>query len=80
MKKSRHFSAKVSLFGAMILLVSLATTLTFAADYKLRIACSHKPVSPWVQAAQYFEKELEALSGGRIDVTVHHSATSGEYP
>lgn len=75
MKKSKHFSAKVSLLLAAMLLVSLAATPVFAAEYKLRIAVSHKPVSPWVQAAQYFEKELEALSGGRIDVSVHHSAT-----
>ena len=77
MKKSKHFSAKVSLLLAAMLLVSLAATPVFAAEYKLRIAVSHKPVSPRVQAAQYFEKELEALSGGRIDVSVHHSATLG---
>ena len=77
MKTSRHFSVKVSLFLATILLVSFATTQIYAAEYKLRIACSHKPISPWVQAAQYFEKELEALTGGRIDVSVHHSATLG---
>ncbi len=77
MKQSRHFAVKVSLFLATILLVSFATTQIYAADYKLRVACSHKPVSPWVQAAQYFEKELEALTGGRIDVSVHHSATLG---
>ena len=77
MRKSKHFSAKLSLFLAAILLVSFAATPVFAADYKHRIACSHKPVSPWVQAAQYFEKELEALTGGRVDVTVHHSATLG---
>ncbi len=68
MKKSRHFSVKVSIVLATILLVSLVATPIFAAEFKLRIACSHKPVSPWVQAAQYFEKELEALTGGRIDV------------
>ena len=61
--RSRHFSVKVSLCFVMILLVSLAATQIYAAEYKLRIACSHKPVSPWVQAAQYFEKELEALTG-----------------
>ena len=77
MKKSRNFAVKVSLILTAMLLVSLATTPMYAADYKLRIACSHKPVSPWVQAAQYFEKELEALTDGRIDVTVHHSATLG---
>ena len=77
MKKLRNFAVMVSLILATILLVSLATTPIYAADYKLRIAVSHKPVSPWVQAAQYFEKELEALTGGRIDVTVHHSATLG---
>ena len=77
MKKSKTLSVKVSLLLAAMLLVSLAATPLFAAEYKLRIACSHKPVSPWVQAAQYFEKELEALTGGRIDVTVHHSATLG---
>ncbi len=77
MQKSRQFSTGVSLLLAALLLVSLAAAPSFAAEYKLRIACSHKPVSPWVQAAQYFEKELEALSGGRIDVTVHHSATLG---
>jgi tripartite ATP-independent transporter DctP family solute receptor len=77
MKKSRQFSVNVSLLLATMILVSLATTPIYAADYKLRIACSHKPISPWVQAAQYFEKELEALTGGRIDVSVHHSATLG---
>jgi len=77
MQKSRQFSTMVSLLLAALLLVSLAAAPGFAAEYKLRIACSHKPVSPWVQAAQYFEKELEALSGGRIDVSVHHSATLG---
>jgi tripartite ATP-independent transporter DctP family solute receptor len=77
MQKSRQFSTRVSLLLAALLLVSLAAAPGFAAEYKLRIACSHKPVSPWVQAAQYFEKELEALSGGRIDVSVHHSATLG---
>jgi tripartite ATP-independent transporter DctP family solute receptor len=77
MQKSRQFSTGVSLLLAVMLLVSLAAAPGFAAEYKLRIAVSHKPVSPWVQAAQYFEKELEALSGGRIDVSVHHSATLG---
>jgi hypothetical protein len=42
---------------AGLLLVSLGTSPLLAAEYKLRIACSHKPISPWVQAAQYFEKE-----------------------
>jgi len=77
MTKSRRLTVMVSLLGVAMLLVSLATSPVFAAEYKLRIACSHKPESPWVQAAQYFEKELEALSGGRIDVSVHHSATLG---
>ena len=77
MKKSKQFSIKVSLVLVMVFLVSLAASPGFAAEYKLRIAVSHKPVSPWVQAAQYFEKELEALTNGRIDVSVHHSATLG---
>ncbi len=77
MKQSKHFSMMVSLLLAAMLLATLAVDSGFAAEYKLRIACSHKPVSPWVQAAQYFEKELEALSGGRINVSVHHSATLG---
>ena len=77
MKQSKHFSMMGSLLLAAMLLVTLAVESGFAAEYKLRIACSHKPVSPWVQAAQYFEKELEALSGGRINVSVHHSATLG---
>ena len=77
MNRSKSFSVTVLLVLAGLLLVSLAATPILAAEYKLRIACSHKPVSPWVQAAQYFEKELEALSGGRINVSVHHSATLG---
>jgi tripartite ATP-independent transporter DctP family solute receptor len=77
MNRSRGFSVTTLLVLAGLLLVSFAATPLLAADYKLRIAVSHKPVSPWVQAAQYFEKELEALSGGRINVSVHHSATLG---
>ena len=77
MNRSKSFSDEVLFVLAGLLLVSLAATPILAAEYKLRIACSHKPVSPWVQAAQYFEKELEALSGGRINVSVHHSATLG---
>ena len=76
MMKSRHLRFKALLLAA-ILLLSFAASQIYAADFKLRIACSHKPVSPWVQAAQYFEKELEALTGGPIDVSVHHSATLG---
>jgi tripartite ATP-independent transporter DctP family solute receptor len=77
MTKSRHLMVMVSLLLATMFIVSFATTQIYAAEYKLRIACSHKPDSPWVQAAQYFAKELEALSGGRIEVSVHHSATLG---
>lgn len=70
-------SKKLSILWVTLLVVVFASASALAADYKLRIACSHKPVSPWVQAAQYFEKELEALSKGQIDVSVHHSATLG---
>lgn len=77
MENPRYRSIKVLFLMAAVLLVSFTNTQIYAADYKLRIACSHKPVSPWVQAAQYFEKELEAVTDGRIDVSVHHSATLG---
>lgn len=75
--KSKARVGNVLVVLAAALMVVFAATQIYAADYKLRIACSHKPVSPWVQAAQYFEKELEALTEGRIDVSVHHSATLG---
>jgi tripartite ATP-independent transporter DctP family solute receptor len=68
---------KVSIVLTSLLAMLFVCGTVHASDFKLRIACSHKPVSPWVEAAQYFEKELEALSGGRIDVSVHHSATLG---
>ncbi len=77
MKGARKLSVVVAVCLAALILTSFSAPFAEAADYKLRIACSHKPVSPWVQAAQYFEKELEALTGGRIDVSVHHSATLG---
>lgn len=77
MKSHVNISRKRSIFCLTMFVALLATVSSYAADFKLRIACSHKPVSPWVQAAQYFEKELEALSKGRIDVSVHHSATLG---
>jgi TRAP-type transport system periplasmic protein len=76
--RSGQLTMKASLFLVALLLISFSTTQqSYCAEYKLRIACAHKPDSPWVQAAQYFEKELEALSGGRMDVSVHHSATLG---
>lgn len=77
MKKLRHLTVVVSFFLAAMLLVSFTTTRVHAAEYKIRVAITHKPESPWVQAAQYFGKELKALSGGRIEVDVHHSATLG---
>jgi tripartite ATP-independent transporter DctP family solute receptor len=77
MTKLRRVTVVGLLVSFAMLLLSFAPDQAYAAEYKLRIAITHKPESPWVQAAQYFERELEALSGGRIDVSVHHSATLG---
>ena len=76
MKKSKHFSVKVSILLATILLVSIVATPIFAAEFKLRIACSHKPVSPWVQAAQYFEKELEAHANRPLKIGSFSAASN----
>ena len=76
-ERLRNAKVKISILTAALLFVSLGTTQLFAADYTIRVALAHAPSSSWVKAMQFFEKELEQLSGGRIDVKVHHSATLG---
>jgi tripartite ATP-independent transporter DctP family solute receptor len=77
MKRFRPGRGKISILLASFLLFSLGATQLFAADYTIRVALAHAPSSSWVKAMQLFGKELEQMSGGRIDVKVHHSATLG---
>jgi tripartite ATP-independent transporter DctP family solute receptor len=77
MKRFKPGRGKILILLASLLLFSLGTTQLFAADYTIRVALAHAPSSSWVKAMQLFEKELEQMSGGRIDVQVHHSATLG---
>ena len=78
-ERLRDAKVKISILAAALLLVSLGATQLFAADYTIRVGLAHAPDSSWVQAMQYFGKELGQMSGGRIDVKVHHSATLGTF-
>ena len=78
-ERLRNPRVKISILAAALLLVSLGATQLFAADYTIRVGLAHAPDSSWVQAMQYFGKELGQMSGGRIDVKVHHSATLGTF-
>jgi tripartite ATP-independent transporter DctP family solute receptor len=78
-ERLRNARVKISILAAALLLVSLGATQLFAADYTIRVGLAHAPSSSWVQGMQYFGKELGQMSGGRIDVKVHHSATLGTF-
>lgn len=78
-ERLRGAMVKISIFAAALLFVSLGATQLFAADYTIRVGLAHAPDSSWVQGMQYFGKELGQISGGRIDVKVHHSATLGTF-
>ena len=79
MKRFRPGRGKISILLASFLVFSFGATQLFAADYTIRVALAHAPSSSWVQAMQVFGKELEQMSGGRIEVKVHHSATLGTF-
>jgi C4-dicarboxylate-binding protein DctP len=63
--------------GKKIILASVATTLfatsSFAAQYVLKFSHVVSENTPKGQAAKFFEKRLEELSDGRIDVQVYPS-------
>jgi tripartite ATP-independent transporter DctP family solute receptor len=78
-RRSRDAEVTIFIFAAALLFVALGTTQLFAADYTIRAALAHAPSSSWVQGMQFFGKELEQMSGGRMEVKVHHSATLGTF-
>jgi tripartite ATP-independent transporter DctP family solute receptor len=45
--------------------------------YILRLATVVAPPHPWVEMAEYFAKEVEAGTKGKVKITVHHSSTLG---
>ena len=69
--------SRIFILLAALFFVSLGVTQVYAADYTIRAALAHAPSSSWVQAMDLFGKELGQMSGGRIEVKVHHSATLG---
>ena len=60
---------------------AMVATSSLAADYTLKFSHVVSPNTPKGKAADFFEKRLEELSGGRIDVQVYPSSqlyTDGE--
>jgi tripartite ATP-independent transporter DctP family solute receptor len=45
--------------------------------YKMRIATVVSPPHPWVNAAEFFVKEVDKRTNGKVKITVHHSASLG---
>jgi C4-dicarboxylate-binding protein DctP len=66
MKKSRLLKGTV--------VAALLATSGFAAEYTLKFSHVVSPNTPKGKAADFFEKRLEELSGGRIDVQVYPSS------
>lgn len=46
--------------------------------YTLRLATVVAPPHPWIEMAESFAKDLEMKTGGKVKVTIHHSATLGK--
>jgi C4-dicarboxylate-binding protein DctP len=53
---------------------AMVATSSLAADYTLKFSHVVSPNTPKGKAADFFEKRLEELSGGRIDVQVYPSS------
>lgn len=45
--------------------------------YTLRLATVVAPPHPWIEMAEFFAKEVEAKTEGKVKVNIHHSATLG---
>ncbi|MGB5867501.1 MAG: TRAP transporter substrate-binding protein [Arcobacteraceae bacterium] len=56
------------------LAAAMVATTAMAADYTLKFSHVVSPNTPKGKAADFFEKRLEELSGGRIDVQVYPSS------
>ena len=56
------------------LAAAVVATSGMAADYTLKFSHVVSPNTPKGKAADFFEKRLEELSGGRIDVQVYPSS------
>ena len=66
----------VCILVAGLFLIGTVATLS-AADYRIRVANPVAADHSWGKAGSVFEKELEKLSKGKIEVEVHHVASLG---
>ena len=64
---------KIKLFKGLVV-TSLLATSVFGAEYTLKFSHVVSPNTPKGKAADFFEKRLEELSKGRIDVQVYPSS------
>ena len=69
-------------FGIVFILVGLfivaSSAHLHAADYRIRVANPVAADHSWGRAAEYFKKEVEKASGGKISVEVHHVGSLGK--
>jgi TRAP-type transport system periplasmic protein len=68
---------KRSVLAAVACLALGTAQTSLAADYKFKLASVSQPSNPLTAGLNMFAKEVGEKSGGRIEVTVYHSAQLG---
>ena len=70
----------ISKFVAAMVLVGMTSTSAFAAEFNMRFHTLVKAPHPFIDIANYFKKEVEARSNGRISVKIFPAASLGKDP
>lgn len=64
---------------AMVIFLSFACAVDlYAADFRIRVANPVAAEHSWGRAAEFFKKEVETASKGKISVEVHHVGSLGK--